>query len=111
MITKDLEFYHDQGGVVATSDSAFVALLTGLCARQAAGQDYKIRRTLVPETFEVEAIPGYGAVATGVHRFWKRAVGKPDEPTGIAKFLVLWKKGADGWRMARVISYNHRPAQ
>jgi hypothetical protein len=48
-------------------------------------------------------------VATGVHRFWKRTDGKADESTGIAKFLVLWKKEVDGWRMARAVSYNHRP--
>jgi ketosteroid isomerase-like protein len=110
MVTTDLEFYHDQAGVVATSDTALVRLLTGLCQRQAAGQDYRIRRTLVPGTFEVEAIPGYGALATGVHRFWKRTDGQPDELTGIAKFLILWKKEPDGWRMARVVSYNHQPA-
>lgn len=111
MITKDFEFYHDQGGVVATTDTGYVTLIKGVCERQAAGIDYKIRRTLDPGTLEVEAIPGYGAIATGIHRFWKRADGKPDEPTGIAKFLVLWKKEADGWRMARVVSYNHKPSR
>lgn len=110
LITKDFEFYHDQAGVVATSDSAFVALLRGLCQRQADGTDYRIRRRLVAGTLEVSAMKGYGAVATGTHRFYKRADGKPDELTGIAKFVVLWKREPDGWRMSRVISYEHRPA-
>ncbi|MBA3342865.1 MAG: nuclear transport factor 2 family protein [Gemmatimonadaceae bacterium] len=86
-------------------------MLKSLCDRQAAGTDYRIRRTLMPGTLEVGLMRGYGAVATGLHRFYKRADGKPDEVTGIARFVVLWKREFGAWRMARVISYDHREAR
>jgi hypothetical protein len=27
-----------------------------------------------------------------------------------AKFVHLWKREASGWRLARVLSFDHRPA-
>jgi len=48
---------------------------------------------------------GYGAVETGVHRFYQPKTGS--EATGEAKFIHLWQNKDGAWRITRVISYDH----
>jgi hypothetical protein len=44
----------------------------------------------------------------GEHRFYKLTPGKKDELTETAKFTHLWKKENGVWKLARVLSYDHR---
>ena len=56
-------------------------------------------------SLQVYPIKGYGAVQTGVHRFVERGV-----PTmTVAKFVHLWRKTDDGWKLSRVLSFDHHP--
>jgi Domain of unknown function (DUF4440) len=64
-----------------------------------------VRRELVAGTLKVYPMHGYGAVEIGVHRFYQPKKG--NEPTGEAKFIHLWQKKDDAWKIARVISYDH----
>jgi hypothetical protein len=48
---------------------------------------------------------GYGAVQMGRHVFARK--GEPGSEE--AKFVHLWKREAGGWRLARVLSFDHRP--
>jgi ketosteroid isomerase-like protein len=96
--TDDVEFYHDKDGV-----SNF---------RQTA-EDFKklfantpdIHRELVSGTLEVYPIKDYGAIEIGVHRFTHKENGK--EETGSFKFVHVWRKIDDSWKLSRVISYGH----
>jgi len=68
-----------------------------------------VHRDPVPGTLEVYPLKGYGAVATGLHRFcdsrkYRTCV---EGESGVAKFVTLWRKDNGKWRMARVISYDH----
>jgi hypothetical protein len=99
-ITKDVEFYHDQSGL-AHLPELMDALRKNICG--------KVHRDPVPGTLEVYPLKGYGAVATGLHRFcdsrkYRTCV---DGESGVAKFVTLWRKDNGKWRMARVISYDH----
>ena len=69
----------------------------------------KVHRDPVPGTLEVYPLKGYGAVASGLHRFCdSRTYRTCEEGTsGVAKFVTLWRKQNGKWRMSRVISYDH----
>lgn len=95
--TKDLEFYHDTGGLLTWSQvsDGFTSVFK---------QSGDIHRVLVGDV-EVYPIKGYGAVEIGMHRFCHTEHGKDD--CGTFKFVQLWKKGAEGWQLSRVVSVGH----
>ena len=106
MVTEDFEFYHDKGGMTASSRDQFVSSIRGMCERQKTGEDYRARRELM--SMEVYPLNNYGAVQVGVHRFYQKIEGKGEKLVEIAKFTNLWKKEGDTWRMSRVLSYDHK---
>jgi ketosteroid isomerase-like protein len=108
LVTDDFEMYHDKGGLVSTSGAQFVENIKGMCERQKTGEDYRARRELVEGTLEVYPLNNYGAVEVGVHRFYKKIEGQPDKLVEIARFTQVWKKEASGWKLARVVSYDHK---
>lgn len=111
LLTEDFEFYHDKGGMTANSREEFLKAIRGTCERQKAGTDYRARRELVEGSLEVYPLNNYGAIAIGVHRFYQKLEGGGEKLVEIARFTNLWKKEADGWRMSRVLSYDHKLTQ
>jgi hypothetical protein len=106
LVTADMEFYHDKGGLMA--HDAFVADYAKSCAAKTAPDAWRSRRELVPGTLKVYAIPGFGAVEEGGHRFYERKGDGPERLAGKARFSILWKLEPDGqWRMARTFSIDH----
>ena len=94
----DLEFYHDKDGLMRSRQSLLDAVKANICG--------KVSRELVPGTLEVHSMDGYGALEIGVHRF--HHPGRDDtEPVGEGKFIHLWQKTDAGWKITRVISYDH----
>jgi len=108
MLTDDMEFFHDKGGMVAASADAFVTDFTGHCERLKTGEDFASRRELVPGSVTVFVLNNYGAMTMGEHRFFKLTPGKPDEQTEVGRFIIIWKNDGGIWKMARVVSYDHR---
>lgn len=98
LFTDDAEFYHDRTG-----------LAVGEAARtmKSCPRDNGVTRTLVADSLEVYPMQGYGAIQIGRHVFARK--GEPGAEA--AKFVHLWKRDPDGaWRLARVLSFDHRPA-
>ena len=108
MVTADFEMYHDKDGQASSSGPQFVKDIEGMCARQKTGEDYRARRELVAGSLKVYPINNYGAVEVGKHRFYKLMPGKPEELVEVSLFTHLWKREKDGWKLARVLSYDHR---
>lgn len=98
VFSMDLEFYHDKGGV-----SDYIMNMES--AKNLFARVPDLHRQLVPGSTEVYPIKDFGAVQTGEHRFCHKEAGKDD--CGTFKFVNLWKKTAEGWKLSRVISYNH----
>ena len=106
-VTDDFEMFHDKGGRVVTSGAGFVQDAVDKCKRQAEGTDFLSTRKLVPESLKVYAINNYGAIETGVHRFYAVKAGEPDRLTETGQFTIVWKEENGQWRAARALSYDH----
>ncbi|HWS90423.1 MAG TPA: nuclear transport factor 2 family protein [Pyrinomonadaceae bacterium] len=104
LFTEDLEFYHEKGGLTLTRDATLSTMRKNLCA----GGGYHLRRELVQGGMEVRPIGDYGAVQTGEHRFYLTQKGRKETLDGVCKFVMIWRKTGDEWRISRVISYGCR---
>ncbi|MDM4766568.1 nuclear transport factor 2 family protein [Pelomonas sp. SE-A7] len=97
LFTEDAEFYHDRTGLAAGE----AARTMKSCPR-----DNGVTRTLIAESLEVYPMQGYGAIQMGRHVFARK--GEPGSE--VAKFVHLWKQENGAWRLARVLSFDHKPS-
>ncbi len=97
IFTEDAEFYHDRTGASYGKEARTMKS----CPRENG-----VTRTLVPGSLEVYPMKGYGAVQIGRHIF--RRAGEPGSE--VAQFVHLWKREGDTWKLARVLSFDHRPS-
>jgi hypothetical protein len=93
---KDVEFYHDLGGVTLGTDSLMANTRKNVCG--------KFRRELDAASFRVFPIPGYGAMTIGSHRFCHT----PTTCEGAAEFTTVWREKDGVWQITRALSYAHR---
>jgi ketosteroid isomerase-like protein len=98
MFTDDLEFYQDNDGL-----KNYQQCFGDFKKMFASASD--IRRDLVKGSLEVYPIKNYGAIEIGAHRFCHTEKGK--EECGAFKFVHVWRKVEDSWKLSRVISYGH----
>lgn len=98
IFARDIEFFHDQGGV-----SNYGRLIEN--TKRLFAQNNGLKRTLVPGSLEIYPINGYGALQIGAHTFCHVENGRDD--CGTFKFVQVWQKRSDGWKLTRVISYGH----
>jgi len=111
MFTKDVEFYHDKGGLVVGNENFMSALKNGLCGNA----DSRLRREEVKGTVKVFPLADkgvfYSAIISGEHVFYVNQKGKPEFLDGHALFLQLWLLRDGEWKMARILSYYHGDAK
>ena len=98
LFTRDLEFYHDKGGLTGYE-------YTMNFMKDVAKNNNGLRRDLVKGSVEIYPIPGYGAMQIGEHSFCHLENGKQD--CGTFKFVHIWQKKNDEWKISRVVSYDH----
>jgi hypothetical protein len=98
LLQDDLEFYHDLGGLSLGRESVVESVRKNICG--------KVTRELVPGTLEVYPIANYGALETGSHTFHHPGH-ETTEPVGIGKFIQIWHQTAAGWKLSRVVSFDH----
>lgn len=94
LMSEDLEFYHDQGGLSTSKKEIMTALENNICG--------KVTRELVEGSIEVHEIPGFGAVQMGMHKFHNSE--EPNAISKASKFVTIWKRYEEDWKMTRVIS-------
>jgi hypothetical protein len=98
MFTRDLEFYHDKGGLSGYNETIDFM-------RSTAKGNNGLRRDLVKGSLEVYPIPGYGAMEIGSHTFCHLENGTQD--CGTFRFVHVWQKKDGAWKITRVVSYGH----
>lgn len=104
LLSDDLEFYHDQNGL--ESKDMLIQSIPNLCK-----MEYKPIRVLVDNSLEVFPLYSnkkiYGAIQTGIHKFYGEEKGKPRYLTSTAKFTHVWVLEGDVWKLKRILSYDH----
>ena len=110
VISDDVEFYHDMGGVTIGRDSMIASIKNHLCSNN----DFRLRRVAVPGTVNVfvmkKAGVPYGAIISGQHVFYINDKGNKEYLDGLARFSQLWMLNDGVWKMTRILSYDHGPA-
>ena len=96
--SKDLEFFHDKGGLTGYDHT--INFLKSLLENKS-----DLRRDLVKGSLEVYPVPGYGAMQIGSHQFCHTENGKYGCAT--FKFVHVWQNKDGQWKITRVISYDH----
>lgn len=108
--SEDVEFYHDKGGMTFGLQKLVSGMKTNLCS----GNGFGLRRAAVEGSVKVflmhQSDSVYGAIISGEHVFYILEQGKPERLDGQAKFTHLWLLKEEGWKMTRVLSYDHGPA-
>ena len=94
LISEDLEFYHDLGGLMTSKQKLNEALKNNICG--------KVQRELKQGSLEVYPIKGYGAVEMGMHAFHNSK--ERDPQPHFSKFVHIWKRDGNQWTITRVIS-------
>lgn len=94
LLSDNLEFYHDQGGLSTSKDDILESIEANICG--------KVRRELVQGSVEVHEIKGFGAVEIGFHKFYNNR--EPDAESKPSRFITLWKQENDSWKMYRIVS-------
>lgn len=105
LLTDDVEFYHDRTGLTASRAAVVESLRKGPCGEPG----MHLRREAVADSVEFHPLAGGYAILSGRHRFYVQRGGEPERLDGEAEFTDLFKSGADGWRMHRILSYDHGP--
>ncbi|HMC55168.1 MAG TPA: nuclear transport factor 2 family protein [Gemmatimonadaceae bacterium] len=108
LVADDFEFYHDKFGQTVDSGPVWVKQLGEMCERQRVGTDYRARRELDTASSQVFPMNKYGALHTGVHRFYKKLANGKEQLVEESRFADLWKLENGTWKLTRVLSYDHR---
>ncbi len=90
----EIEFFHDKSGLSTSKSDILAATENNICG--------KVTRTLVEGSIEVYPIQDYGAVEIGYHKFFNNQ--EPDAISNPSKFIILWKKEMEDWKITKVIS-------
>lgn len=107
VIHPDFEFFHDQNGR-QDREGFFAAFRESICANA----DVKPIRKLVEGSLSVYPLSNngvlYGAIQMGDHDFY---LAEPEEElrlTAHGRFIHTWLLVEGKWKLARVLSYDHR---
>jgi len=92
----DLEFYQDKDGLSLGRNLMVDNTQKNVCG--------KFLRELVPGSLEVHAIPNYGAIEIGTHRFL-HPYAQDHGIVGEAKFINIWRLKDGHWQITRSFSY------
>lgn len=107
VIHDDLEFYHDQGGLLTSKIDFIKGFEQSICSNP----DHKPIRKLDKESVKVYPMfqngSLYAAIQMGKHMFYIKEPGKELYQTSEADFIHLWVKEEGSWKLKRILSYDH----
>lgn len=114
LMSEKLEFFHDIDGF--SNKTKFLKDIKGGLCRDP--KNYQARRELLPESTAIYALYEksnqgkiYGAIQTGVHRFFEKETGEPEKVGSSARFTHLWLLENGEWKLSICYSYEHTMKQ
>ena len=114
IVTSDVEFYHDKGGITEGRE-AFVGRVEEGCKNRSINDPQPAKRILVPNSLEVYPMFNngvlYGAIQHGVHTFEFLNEKGEYQKGDIAKFTHVWVLKDGAWKIRRELSYDHHLQQ
>jgi hypothetical protein len=111
LIAREFEFVHDKWGTTARTAEEFISSIRQMCERRASGEDVRASRELVEDSLRVYAVQDNAAIEIGEHRFYGLAEGRPPHLRETGRFFMHWVLEDGAWKLRRVYSYDHRPAE
>lgn len=96
IIADDVEFYDDRFGLNISKENE-IKSFASKCA-----QSKKLTRKL--NSCTIDKLGDFGAVQLGEHTFYFDG-----KPTGTGKFVHIWERKDNEWKLKRIVSYEHRP--
>ncbi|GEQ86427.1 hypothetical protein ULMS_19350 [Patiriisocius marinistellae] len=108
-ITSDIEFYHDKGGKTGNNANDLIKTMERIWKKMDAGEKPWLRRELIEESFEVYPINNYGAMQVSDHKFYERQADGSELLVETAKIIHLWNEAEEGWKLEKILSYDHKP--
>jgi CubicO group peptidase (beta-lactamase class C family) len=107
LVSDNFEFYHDQAGMMLSKTAFINSVKNNVC-----NLNYKASRVLERGSMQVYPLEKngvlYGAIQTGIHRFYALEPGKPLYFTSRAKFSNVWTLESGQWKLTRSLSYDHK---
>ena len=95
IIADDIEFYDDRYGLNLSKGNEIKSLVEK-CARPE-----KLTRKL--NSCNIDKLGDFGAIQLGEHTFLVN-----DVPVGTGKFIHIWERKDNDWKLKRIVSYEHR---
>ncbi len=108
VLSPDFEFYHDKGGLTHTTSEEFIKDFERIWKKQEAGEKNWQRRELLKETLEVNTLNNYGVLQMADHIFYETDANGVETLMDNAKIIHLWKETNEGWKLTRIVSYDHQ---
>ncbi len=109
IMAPDLEFYHDLYGNIAQDVDGFLSGTLPDCEARKRGDAPYVERRLIADSLHVRPIGDWGAMQTGQHVFIGKSDTGEDVVLETGLFTHIWQKTDAGWKIKRVISYDHAP--
>ena len=107
LLSEKFEFFHDKDGI-SDRKKFLKDLRNGLCGNTA---NYQARRELLPKSTAIFALYEkgklYGAIQEGVHQFFEKQTGKPEQFGSSAKFTHVWLLENQEWKLVKSLSFEH----
>jgi hypothetical protein len=110
LLADDFQMLHDKGGLTPTK-ADFLKGMQQTWAGRATGQNVQARREPVAGSEHVYPLAADRALHVGSHRFYGLTPGQPDLLRETGQFFHEYRLEKGRWKLARVYSYDHRPAQ
>ncbi len=108
LLSDKLEFFHDKVGI-SDKKTFLEGFRNGLCRSPGT---YQSRRELLDGSTEIYPLHNgdllYGAIQTGIHRFYETESGKKEVARSTAKFTHVWQLENEKWKLTKGLSYDHQ---